>query len=453
MRNVHFILFGFLCLFGCNPQGATPKSGSVYIEGSAPTTNPTPTTSKTEPSETVSTQPKKSPDVEPKPKPAPLPPEKEDEAWPKLVIDPPTEPKALDPKIVDEWKKAGAKSGWSTAYQYFDYKPDFKYYPEMLPYIEMKTFKAEVIEKLTPPDGPFYLSLFGADLKDDDLKVLSKLKNLRRLNLGSIYTISGTTLSSLTKLPDLRNLYLYSTTVTNDGLKEICQIKTLRYLDIGNSRITEEALGDLINLRELQSLGLYNITLSDKGMKAVSRCQHLTELNLTRTTQTGEGMKALGKLKSLEKLNMTGTSGDSRSDDNLKGISNLKNLKHLNLGGNHDLTDACTKEIGELKSLLNLNLRITKITDEGLKNLASLAEINELYLNGIQCTDKGLPHLSKLKNLETLNLAGTKVTEAGLKTILAYESEKLKSVSMPLSVSKEALAGAQKERPKVSFKY
>ena len=67
-----------------------------------------------------------------------------------------------------------------------------------------------------------------------------------------------------------------------------------------------------------------------------------------------------------------------------------------------------------LKELRYLDLRLTKIGDEGVARLKNLTSLQTLNLFRTQLADKGLARLKKLTNLETLLLGGTKVTDAGL---------------------------------------
>ncbi len=66
------------------------------------------------------------------------------------------------------------------------------------------------------------------------------------------------------------------------------------------------------------------------------------------------------------------------------------------------------------ESVLALNLRGTRTSDEGLKLLANLSNLGRLHLERTGVGDGAMAHLAGLTNLEYLNLYGTKVTDAGL---------------------------------------
>src|SRR5262249_20616386 len=158
-------------------------------------------------------------------------------------------------KVSQAWETAGATVGWRTRYQHFDYRPDFKYYPELLPSLWLRTFKPGVITRLPAPDVPFHFYLHGSAITDAGVRELAALAQLGHLELSANYTLTGAGFAELAGLPDLRVLRLYQTRVNDAGLKEICRIKTLRELDIGNTAVTEAGLTGLADLKRLQVLG------------------------------------------------------------------------------------------------------------------------------------------------------------------------------------------------------
>jgi Leucine-rich repeat (LRR) protein len=82
----------------------------------------------------------------------------------------------------------------------------------------------------------------------------------------------------------------------------------------------------------------------------------------------------------------------------------------------------------ELKELRYLDLRLTKIGDEGVAKLANLKSLQTLNLFRTQLSDAGLAYLKKLTGLETLLIGGTKVSDAGLISLRPFK--KLKKLSL-----------------------
>jgi Leucine-rich repeat (LRR) protein len=81
-----------------------------------------------------------------------------------------------------------------------------------------------------------------------------------------------------------------------------------------------------------------------------------------------------------------------------------------------------------LKQLQVLDLRLTKIGDQGISSLRNLNSIQTLNLFRTQLSDKGLAHLRKLTRLQTLLIGGTKVSDAGLINLKRFSQ--LKKLSL-----------------------
>jgi Leucine-rich repeat (LRR) protein len=360
------------------------------------------------------------------------------------------DPRPIDPQVVAAWKAAGIRSGWQTAYQVFDTKPDFKHYPELLPYFAIAEWQPGLLAKLPPPDVPFSLTLHGAGVLDSHLQELAGLKNLRKLNLNVNFKLTGIGFKHLAPL-DLRQLFVYQTVVSDAGLSEICEIKTLRELSIGgNSMLTDEGLRHLSKLRRLQVLEMAGVKISDVGLKRVARCQNLRELRFGGPEYRPFGptdCTPLAKLKKLEKLNIYRS---NLTDASIKGVGALTRLTVLNVNGNAELSDVAMSEIAPLKELRLLQIAETKVTSNGMKVLAGMENLTDLYLSKTAIDDAGLESLVELKSLRYLELRATKITDAGLQTILTFKADRL-IVAMPMSVSKEAIDMAGKRRPKMLF--
>ena len=65
-------------------------------------------------------------------------------------------------------------------------------------------------------------------------------------------------------------------------------------------------------------------------------------------------------------------------------------------------------------NVVSLNLRHSRVTDEGLRHLEGLQALRGLNLTDTQITDEGLKHLERLEALEWLVLYGTQVTDKGV---------------------------------------
>ena len=106
-----------------------------------------------------------------------------------------------------------------------------------------------------------------------------------------------------------------------------------------------------------------------------------------------------------------------------------------------DLTEA------DLKTVVELTLSHTPITDTGLKDLARLKGLTHIYLNNTKITDSGLKELAKCKQLKSVSLQRTKVTDAGIKSLLKLPN--LIELDLRITeVTKRGVALVQRALPK-----
>ncbi|MEH6765322.1 MAG: hypothetical protein V7655_12535 [Aequorivita antarctica] len=62
-------------------------------------------------------------------------------------------------------------------------------------------------------------------------------------------------------------------------------------------------------------------------------------------------------------------------------------------------------------SILEIHLKETLVTDEGVKHISKFKDLNILYLrNHSKITNKSIPYFNEMKSLESLNITKTKIT-------------------------------------------
>ncbi len=103
-------------------------------------------------------------------------------------------------------------------------------------------------------------------------------------------------------------------------------------------------------------------------------------------------------------------------DRDLYIVAGLRSMRDLYLDGTK-ITNAGLAQLANLKKLHMLDLANTQIGDAGLVHLKSLASLDSLFLDRTQVSDAGLVHLKGLKNLKMLDLTGTKCTREGAKQL------------------------------------
>lgn len=102
------------------------------------------------------------------------------------------------------------------------------------------------------------------------------------------------------------------------------------------------------------------------------------------------------------------------SDEGLKKLARLRSLRCLVLDDT-DIGDAGLQTLAEYPALVQLFLRRTRVTDRGLEALEKNDHLRSLYLGeNEKITDGGIASLGKMPNLVTLWLNETGVTNDGL---------------------------------------
>lgn len=101
-------------------------------------------------------------------------------------------------------------------------------------------------------------------------------------------------------------------------------------------------------------------------------------------------------------------------DESLKNLLGLDSLKRFVLYDNHRVTDAGIALLKGLPSLEHLDLRDTRLSDDGLKLFIEFGQLESLVLMGNQFTDEGIGHLDGCKRLRTLQMRLPRMTDKAL---------------------------------------
>jgi hypothetical protein len=128
------------------------------------------------------------------------------------------------------------------------------------------------------------LDLARIEVDDGELYHLKLLKKLQWLNLrGTCIADDGTALKKkrtritdaglvyISKLKNLRNLYLNDTKISDSGLIYLRDLKKLVELDLSNTNVTDKGLDHLKGLKNLKNLTLYGTKVTRDGMKRLKK--------------------------------------------------------------------------------------------------------------------------------------------------------------------------------------
>ncbi len=282
-----------------------------------------------------------------------------------------------------------------------------------------------------------YLLIEGDAITDTSLAHLGRLTALRHLGLigVGIRGESGTSsllpaalevlyvttrhglddsfITALPPLPNLRQLHLRETWITDAALPKIGTFGTLEELDLGNNRFSDGALGHLKDLRRLEDLDLDSSPITDEGLATIANLASLEELSLRSTA-----VKSLAGIERLAKLHSIDLASATVTDEALGRLVPLKRLEDLNLSDTKT-TDRGLAFVGALRGLRRLNLTDTRVTNAGLAHLRGLGRLEDLDLTGTSVGDDGLRQLIDLVSLRRLELVETRVTADGLLALKA----------------------------------
>jgi internalin A len=272
------------------------------------------------------------------------------------------------------------------------------------------------------------IAIKGKIITESDLKQLSKLPQLKKVFVNNTKIVpDGTSIAQSKATENIDNPFGNppSPSTTNSAARSVAgrlirdddlvvfeNLNRLTDLVLNDAEIKGSGLKSLLNLSQLSSLGLVNSQVEDAGLERIGKMVNLKSLVLNGAKITDAGLKQLQELTNLESLSLNGT---DISDDGLDHLSSNR-ISLLMLRNTH-VGDRAMEHIGKITTLEILFLDGTRITDAGLKSLQGLNNLKTLTLENTNITDAGLQYLKGLKKLETLPMSGTKVTREGVREL------------------------------------
>jgi hypothetical protein len=158
-------------------------------------------------------------------------------------------------------------------------------------------------------------------------------------------------LAWVSAFPQLKDLDLSNSLVTDAGMRELRGLRQLRKLSLWGTRITDAGVESLRGLTELEDLDLGGTRISDAGLKSLAGLAKLTSLRLGATKVSDAGLASLLPLTQLELLTLNDTA----------------------------VSDAGMSQVGKMAQLETLCLDHTQIGRAGLERLATLSRLENLY--------------------------------------------------------------------------
>lgn len=255
---------------------------------------------------------------------------------------------------------------------------------EQVPSYKRDIDDEEFLGKFQGKEGIRELSSDGHDIQNQDLYYVSKLKDLKMLDLTKSQSINDSGVAYLKDM-SLVSLLLGKTGVKDKGLASIGTLKSLVTLDLNNTLITPNGLGQLASCRNLRSLDLHQTNLKNGNLDGLKGLNNLDMLVLGETGVGDAGLSALTNMKMLKTLYLNNT---AITNAGLNNLSNLENLQKLDLSG-------------------------TKIDKRGLKALSSLPNLTALYLKDVKLDKDAINEMCKFKShLKEVDFTNSGITRS-----------------------------------------
>jgi len=261
---------------------------------------------------------------------------------------------------------------------------------------------------------------------DGLLKRLPRLRYLRYLWLAGS-PVSDQGMRSLSRLPNLRDLFLNRTNVTGTGAVHLQALSKLERLVLSDAPVNDRGLASVASLKHLRILQLDGTRITDAGASHLRHLATLVDLDVSGTQLTNRAIADLAQLGTLKSLRLrnTGLAGtlrfpkpsglrslDLSENPDLLGLSveGIPAIQMLNLRRT-GISDETFQPRSVLRELRDLNLSETSITGASLGSLASSPSLQWLDLSGSQADDRGLKQLQPLKQLRVLILGRTRISD------------------------------------------
>lgn len=283
-----------------------------------------------------------------------------------------------------------------------------------------REFNDEMVASLTGLSQLDTLAVTNSVITDAAVQsIVEAFPNLIDLDLSSNTNMSGSVMRSIATLSKLQRLTLLQNRFNDISTRRLSKLEELRALDLrGNMEAGDTTLEVIGELPKLTALKHRSTAVTDFGLEQLCKSKTLNSLLLQDfaiSSESGKHLAGLEKLNSLEIFRCQGFGTD--------GVLALKGLKlnRLTLRDLPNVGDPALEVLQDLPAVKRLYLHeIASITDEGLANLAAAKSLELVDIWSVpKMTDATVDVLATLPNLKELSIRETGVTEACIEKILA----------------------------------
>ncbi len=281
----------------------------------------------------------------------------------------------------------------------------------------------EMAATLSGLKGLTSLALTNSVINDATVQMIVKsFPNLTDLDLSSNTNMTNGVVKIVSELGKLQRLTLVQNQVNDIGAQRLSKLYELRLLDLrGNMEAGDMALEVVAELPKLTAFKHRSTAVTDSGMEYLGRNQTLESLlvqDFAITDQSGPHLAKLGKLSQLEIFRCQGFGSEGVLA--LKGLG----LTRLTLRDLPNVDDRAMEVFDDLPKLRRLYLHeLASVGDAGLKHLSALKSLELLDIWTVpQMTDATVDVIATLPNLKELSIRATGVTDNCIDKLLTISS-------------------------------
>ena len=239
---------------------------------------------------------------------------------------------------------------------------------------------------------------------------------------------------------------------TEDNFKFAADLRRVgRVIDQPPLGITDTALIDVRRYVNLTEVGLENCcNITPKGLENLVALPNLQKLNLEATSLGDSAIPVINRMTHLTSLEMTGTpltdAGVAKLNVELPLV--FVQLKSTPVG------DGAMEHLAKCKTLHSLMLdNCSNVTDTGVAKLASLQLVSLNLSNNAKITDAITKTLKKIPTLVSFYACGTSISDHTLEALVKSNPNlRVLDVRECAAVSEEAIADFNRKSPKCEVK-
>lgn len=270
------------------------------------------------------------------------------------------------------------------------------------------------------------LRVAGTPITLPTIQAIAKRSELEQVDLAET-PVDDASAAALLAMPHMRVLRL-DRTMTSDAALRGATSPELVELYLSTTRVTDTGLELLDRTPKLEALGAGALALGDAALARIAKLTELRTLVLSQAKASSTALAGLAALKHLERLYLDVTHTDDTVIVALAGLTELRTL-HL---AQTDVSEESLPVLHAFGQLDELTLGDTRMHG-GAADLSAWPQLRTLSLQGLDVADaaplalrtslvtldlsnteiKDLSPLSRLPNLRTLGAVGLRLTAAG----------------------------------------